>query len=277
MLNGITTTWLGFQATATDPNGNQMTASSGPGCASSAQGPEQDYSAFAITDTMGRQIPAVTFPWVIPGPNGGTQTYQSTNGGITLPDGTSYSFQYTSLPLPLTYKQTQATTMSVLSEVTLPSGGSISYGYALGAHYSFSGIYGFAPVTSRTVNANDGTGPHTWMYSYAYTNGSSPLTTRVTDPLGNISVHTFSTPSFPYESQLRDEDSGGHLLKTVQTAFESIATSVGDGEYLNVNPTSVTTIWPDGEQSAVSMTYDRDHGSSFAFGVTTPWDQENQV
>jgi RHS repeat-associated protein len=265
--NGITTTWLGFQATATDSNGNQMTTPAGAGCTSSSQGPQQDYSTFAVTDTMGRKIPAVSFPWVIPGPNGGTQTYQSTNGGITLPDGTSYSFQYTSVALPQIFKGGGQAYLSVLSNVTLPSGGSISYGYALGAPGSFCNELGFAPVTSRTVNANDGTGPHTWMYSYAYTNSYSPSTTTVTDPLGNISIHTFENPCSPYETQLQEEDSGGHLLKTVQTTFEGIPSYTGSSAYVYMIPTSVTTTWPEGQQSAVSMTYDRDHGSSFTFGL----------
>ena len=36
-------------------------------------------------------------------------------------------------------------------------------------------------MTQRTVNANDGVGPHIWTYTYTF---GRPSTTTVTDPMG---------------------------------------------------------------------------------------------
>jgi hypothetical protein len=220
--SGVTTAWGGNVVTATDPNGNQMTATvaSKTGCYSSFDGPSSYISAWAITDSMGRQIPTVpgffSGQWAVPGPNGGTATYQLTASGsqesLVLPDLTAYTFNFTTIPLPLVHDQTTAQTLDVLQSITLPSGGTITYGYTpetvLGTP---SGVY-YPAIRSRTVNANDGTGPHTWTYSYAYSYNSSTnmttLITTVTDPLSNVSTHTFS-PYGPYETQVLDKDSAG--------------------------------------------------------------------
>jgi RHS repeat-associated protein len=163
-------------------------------------------------------------------------------------------------------RQTTAQTFTVLSKVTFPSGGSVSYGYPANLVQSPCGVNEYLPVISRSVDANDGTGPHTWTYSY---NASTGVTT-VTDPLGNQSLHTFTSYCYPYESQTQQKDSHGNVLKTINTVFSSIAdTSATWVGPLDVYPTSVTTIWPNGQQSRVSMIYDRDNGVTFRFGTTT--------
>jgi YD repeat-containing protein len=243
--------------TLTDTNGNQLTFNMCCG-------------QLGFTDTMGRQIPTPPSPpgnWIVPGPNGASATYQISTGGITLPDLTAYSFQYTTFTLPLLTGQTTPQTFNVLSKVTFPSGGSISYGYptSLIASPCNNGQNFHAPVISRSVDANDGTGPHTWTYTY-----TSITVTTVRDPLGNQSTHTF-TPStcYPYESQNKQMDSHGNVLQTVNIQYSSIsdenASYVGP---LDVLPMSVTTVWPNGQQTTVSRTYDKDHGSTFRFGLT---------
>ena len=278
--DGVSTTYsTNGTATVTDPNGNQM-SSAYASCATTLNPsvPITYLATSSVTDTMGRQIPATdTGSWTVPGPSNGTVTYQWTSGtnniiSFVLPDETSYTFKFTSLPLPLLHKQTTPQNLSVLSAVTLPSGGTISYSYSSGVMGSPCAGTSFAPVTARTVNANDGTGPHTWTYSYSYitnpVNYPSPVTTTVTDPLGDVSIHTFPNACFPYESQLVEKDSGGNILKTVQTTYESLNfTQNGYPMSLNIKPTSVTTAWPNGQQSKVSTTYDQDNGSSYISGV----------
>jgi RHS repeat-associated protein len=258
--DGITTTYVPSSNTivATDPNGNQMTAFTAG-------------SFVGIEDTMGRKIPSypTANTWTVPG-YGGTVNFtfsgSANNQVITLPNLTSYTFEFTNMTLPLLYRQTTAQTYPVLTKVILPTGGSISYTYgptptqspcATQTNYYF-------PVLSRSVDANDGNGPRTWTYSY---NLSTGITT-VTDPLGDIAVHTFGLGACiaPYETALQESDNGGHLLRTINTTYSDI--NGGDRYQLfNVLPTSVTTIWPNGQQQKMSYTYDRDNGHSFMFGL----------
>jgi len=251
--------------TATDPNGNQISISSN-----------------GVTDTLGRVIPLppnpnsfVTNPasstWTVPGPNGasaaytiGTNTVQITS--ITLPDQTNFTFQYQTLSLPLLEGQTQASTLSALSKVILPSGGSISYTYSVGGAGCAESGLAHPIVTSRAVDANDGKAPQTWQYNIS--------TGTVTDPLGNKTVHTFGGgPCFPYETQTQQFDNGENLIKTVVNAYSYVTwpsaneTPSTTAAPYDVLPTSRTTTWPSGQQSKVSYTYDRDNGASFSFGV----------
>ncbi|MFZ0634436.1 MAG: RHS repeat-associated core domain-containing protein [Candidatus Acidiferrales bacterium] len=256
--DGITTSSSGGITTATDSNGNQMTL-----------------SATTITDTMGRKIPtsATSGTWSVPGIagiDGGKANFvfsgTSTDQVITLPNLTSYSFQFTTRTLPLLYRQTTAQTYPVLTKVTLPTGGSISYTYASTPTQSpcATETNYYFPVLSRSVDANDGTGPKTWTYSY---NLSTGITT-VTDPLGDKSVHTFGlNPCLaPYETQVEESNNSGSPLKTVNTTYSYIS-NADIYEYFDVVPISVTTIWPNGQQQQMSYTYDSSNGFSFTFGL----------
>ncbi len=259
--DGITTTSVPNTniSTAADPNGNEMTYS--------AAG-----SFVGITDTMGRKIPtsATSGTWSVPGINGGLANFTfsgpTNDQVITLPNLTSYTFQFTNITLPLLFRQTTAQTYPALTKVTLPAGGSITYTYALTPTQSpcATGSNFYFPVLSRSVDANDGTGPKTWTYSYNLSTG----VTTVTDPLGNKSVHTFGlNPCLaPYETEVQESDSTGHLLKTVNTTYSYIS-NADTYEYFNVLPKTVTTIWPNGQQQQLSSTYDSGNGFSFTFGV----------
>lgn len=157
-----------------------------------------------------------------------------------------------------------------LLSVTLPTGGTISYTFASG---TFCGtrpalIPKSRVVTSRAINANDGTGPHTTTY-----NGSV-----VTDPMGNDAVHTITGlgGSCSYYDTEVDYYQGSHtsgtLLKKVLTTYQYQQNPfdvIGDGSTSTataVFPTQITTVWANGQQSQVQMTYDANLAAYAPFG-----------
>ncbi|MBZ5507365.1 MAG: hypothetical protein LAO78_18045 [Acidobacteriia bacterium] len=146
----------------------------------------------ATTDTLGRtipngyydangtlQTPAVTYVSIsanthlclVPTPPSqcgeDTTLLGNAPSQITLPNGLSYSFQYSG---------------SDVTSLTLPTGAVISYTYT-----TFTGDYSGSRVASRTVTAN-GQSAH-WTYTYAE---PSPdvFTTTVLDPYNNQTVYT---------------------------------------------------------------------------------------
>lgn len=272
-----------------DSNGNVISVTSGcpPGAPCSS-------FPLTLTDTLGRQIPepptslyssnastslcpsgvlppVTAVYWTPPGYNGGSLQYlfcfvsvpinlppEGSAGGvslppvnvvqsITLPNGQSWQFAYQDTDGG-TFAG-QPTSFGSLTQITLPTGGTISYAYATGSGATCD-LYS-RWVTSRTVNANDGTGPHTWTYSY----GS---TTVVTDPLGNDTVHTVWGPCTSYDTSTQyyqGHQSGGTLLKTVATAYQSFS---GPNSLLPTIeiPTQVTTTWPNNQVTQTAKAYD---------------------
>jgi RHS repeat-associated protein len=100
---------------------------------------------------------------------------------VVLPDGTSYGFTYDSY--------------LSLQSVTLPSGGSISYTWqneVLNRFIPPSGAPVSRALASRTVNANDGTGPHTWNYQWVYSTSAKQWSHIITDPTKNDTIHIIS-------------------------------------------------------------------------------------
>ncbi len=176
---------------------------------------------------------------------------------VVFPDQTYWAFQYDAADP----NNTASYGFGDLLKVSLPIGGSLSYTWG-GGGYCGSGYS--RTVLTRTVDANDGAGPHTWTY-----NGGV-----VTDPLGNDTVHTIThlggTCSL-YETQTQyyqGSHTGGTLLKTVNTDYQytvnpydgaviasngvqSLATSV-----TNVFPIRVTTTLSNGLVSKVETDYD---------------------
>jgi hypothetical protein len=79
---------------------------------------------------------------------------------IVLPNGPSWNFAYNDPGNGSTYGGAPIN-YGTLTEITLPTGGTISYTYA-----TETGVVGCQNsgrwVATRTVNANDGTGAHTW-------------------------------------------------------------------------------------------------------------------
>jgi RHS repeat-associated protein len=171
---------------------------------------------------------------------------------IVLPNGQSWQFQYND---PTSENCSgYAVNYATLSQITLPTGGTISYTYLYGGSFHSPSCQNYGRwVSTRTVNANDGTGPHSWTYTYN-------SNTVVTDPLNNDVVHTFGAGigCALYETQTQyyqGSHSSGTLLKTVNTTYSSSG-SPNTNTPINVVPTSVTVGWPNGQTSQVTRAYD---------------------
>jgi RHS repeat-associated protein len=247
------------------------------------------------TDTTTCPVPpqvalpvAFAVMWIVPGPNGGSSNYkfcyasltinrppvnssapyQGTSNqnilqSIVLPDGHTWNFQYNDPGDGSTYGGVPVN-YGTLTQITLPTGGTISYTYVTTSSGDGSVCQNFGRfVATRTLNANDGTGSHTWNYGYnTVNNGNNTLTvtTTVTDPLGNYVVHTFNSlyagdfcPA--YEGQTQYFQGGGTLQKTVNTAYSFNAGDNKNGP-INVVPTQISTSWPNGKTATVIRGYD---------------------
>ncbi len=183
---------------------------------------------------------------------------------VVLPDNTYWAFQYDAADP----NNTSSVAFGDLLKVTFPTGGSITYTWALSNMGCSSGFD--RAVQTRTVDANDGSGPHTWKYNSGV----------VTDPLGNDTVHVITalgnnltggaSCSF-YETQTRyyqGSQNGGTLLKTVNTDYQYTfnpydPSVIGSGgaqsaatTVINVFPIRVTTTLPNGLVSKVETDYD---------------------
>jgi RHS repeat-associated protein len=231
----------------------------------------------------GTQATSKAALWTLPGPNGATAQYkicfasfpvsfqiidpgcqslgicQTTTGtnsqiqSIVLPNGTAWTFEF-----DLT---------GALAKIGFPTGGSTSYASTFNNRCTGVGQphlnmipYGRS-ATSRSVDANDGSGSHTWTYS------SNSTATTVTDPLGNDSVHqmtALASCTNVYETevdQYQGSHSGGTLLKKTITAYSHVPDPYYDVAPplppMNVVPVSVTTTdLLSGKVNQIVKTYD---------------------
>jgi RHS repeat-associated protein len=132
-------------------------------------------------------------------------------------------------------------------------------------------------VQTRTVDANDGTGPHIWTYSSIGVD-STTTETIVSDPMGNDTVHVISELGAAmlgglscslYETQTQyyqGSHTGGTPLKTVQTDYQFTANpwdrglmnmnSPDSASVTNVFPIRATTTLPNGLVSKVETDFD---------------------
>jgi RHS repeat-associated protein len=270
-------------SSVTDTNGNQIAVS----------------SSGVVTDTLGRNVPVATTTtdllncpsgtssattWNVPGLSGGTRTfkfctsmvsiYTSFGGGsdypptntplliaVVLPDLTLWTFAYDH--------------WGNVTRLGLPTGGSISY------EYGISPLGSSMVTTSRTVDANDGTGTHKWTYNYTATsapNASLKVVITSPSPDFNDTVHT-STPvagmyGSYYDTQVQyyqGSQSSGTLLKTATTQYSGIQSPLDsfNGTAANVVPIQVTTTTADGHTSKVISSWDTGNTETFA-GTTVP-------
>ena len=190
------------------------------------------------------------------------QTTASMRQSLVLFNGSSWT---TSLAWTFEYNSrapgdSSSVNYGDLTKITLPTGGTISYTWTNIPTCDPNDPVPFTRgVATRTVNANDGSGPHTWTYN----NGI------VTDPTGNDTVHGFTGLNFScslYETQtqyFQGSHSSGALLKTVNTDYRWMANpfdSLDDTEttptVTNVFPIRVTTTWPSGKITKVEKDYD---------------------
>jgi len=281
-------------------NGNGIPSSSGSVMEQDTNGNYFTGSLSSYTDTLGRTITTTSFP----GPNGNPTQVQTTYGNVTIK--TNFQASATDMysitdPIAETSSHTVSVVQSIavydgfswatsptwtfqyndrdpgdpstinygnITQITLPTGGTVSYTYR---KFTMCGLTPLTPVSrgvsSRTVDANDGTGPHTTILG--------PLTT---DPLGNDTVHSFTglggSCSF-YETQTKyyqGSQTAGHLLKTVQTAYTyknnptNYSTTDGATTVVSVLPTTITTTLDNGMVSKVVNVWDHTTGTAYSYG-----------
>jgi RHS repeat-associated protein len=269
------------------PVGQVNTSNYIPTSVVDANGNEINYSQTAgWTDTMGRTIPlpvsvstsicpqtplvpASAYTWNLPGVSGGgtySLTFCYVNVAVTeefdnqimhvslpelqtvlLPNGTSWTFHYTT------------DGNGDLSQITFPTGGTLSYTWArvgspvCSPHYYDNG----RAILTRTLNPNDGVSPSgTW--NYGYINNVTPF---VTDSASNDTVHTFTSlvtnacPYYETETQYyQGSHTSGTLLKTVNTKYQALSSSTyltGMGQ-----PSQTESLWANNQENETAYTYD---------------------
>ena len=294
-----------YPASIEDPNGNLMTLSSSgwtdtlgrfiPATSTNSNGGRIDQLSVGVSTTNVTSCPSGATSarnWILPGPAGGQQTIKLCYANITvfsnfdkpgiqdagatalvmtavlLPNGTEWRFQYDG--------------RGALVQITLPTGGTIVYTWV---YQGFcGGQQAVVPTLStRTTNANDGTGAHTWHYSW--TPNQTGNVGISTDPLGNDVVHTNTAEggicSFYETTQQRYQGShtSGTILKTIATQYKSggasplpPSTDVG----FDVVPVQITTTLQNGYTSQVTKTYDATGNTfydagNFAFPSSTKY------
>lgn len=181
---------------------------------------------------------------------------------IDLPDGTKYQFSYDS--------GTAAGHYGTLISMTLPTGGSISYGYSV-----FSDAYGNKGnwLTSRVTSGTGVTGG-TWTYTPVVNSTCSTSTSvncqqknTVHAPSGDETVYTFNLNGGPWNSLINTytgSASSGTLLATVTNAWDytvgcpTYALCGDPGAYWVLQTTKTTTLpIPGGNiNSATTYTWD---------------------
>jgi YD repeat-containing protein len=278
-----------------DANGNKMTSSGSS-------------TTSTMTDTLGRAwtttynssdvsgcptggpvAPTSSTIWTIPGPanvsngvrkfkfcyspyvigthfnNGGVEYTANVNSmtGVVLPNLTTWRFDYDN------------NSYGDLIAVHTPTGGSISYTWTFSGGACSGSEVGIGTRTVATRTVSDGINSHTWTYTW--TNGSLPTYTA-TDPLGNDTV--YASPSCSgLVTQIQYYAGTGTsrtLLKTVAKAYRSLPdpypTDLAQRQVPNpALLASTTTMWPNGQQSQVQLTYD----SGFTFTNTNPGNHAN--
>lgn len=131
---------------------------------------------------------------------------------IDLPDGTKYTFSYEQTP------GYSGDVTGRLSQLTLPTGGYITYSYSGGSN-GINCSDGSTPTLTRTINDNN-SNSSTW--TYVHSENGSAWTTGITapaDPQGN-QAYTVIQSQVGFETE-RDiyTKQGGTLLETIYTCY----------------------------------------------------------
>lgn len=231
------------------------------------------YTDLTYTDSNGHsqtfQIQYATFNFQTSLCGSGYTCYEDSGTSVEpvkliLPDSTSYAFSY------------QNDSMLQLTQMTLPTGGSVSYTTAgYGAPQPNTGrnptyIYREG-VGARTVDT--GTGNYEWTYSGG----------TVTDPLGNQQVHTFQyitvnnvSSASPVETSVsyyQGSASTGKLLRTVSKTWtgETVYSDPNAPSFLgNLRVTSETTTLDNNQESQVQTDYETFTWNGFTFTRLNP-------
>ena len=191
---------------------------------------------------------------------------------IVLPNGTAWTFQYNDRDPG----DSASINYGDLTQITFPTGGTITY------TWESVGLERW--VASRTTNSNDGTGPHSWNYTWGPAFGSSSTVTAPPDSNGvrNDTVHSFSAfgsstilgsgagPAYETEIQhYAGSASSNNILLTETNSYQSISIPVGipinpNAQWVTcVQPVQSQAIWPNGQIKEVDTAYD---------GFTIQWE-----
>jgi RHS repeat-associated protein len=267
-------------ASVTDANGNQITISSAgwtdtlgrliPGSGSSTVAVTPGVATSDLSSCPSGTVSATLFS--VPGPNNTSRNFKFCYANVTLQTsfGQSGVTEYGPTTGPLltavvrpdyTMWTLQYDSYGDVTRLVFPTGGSISYVYAnrgVGCATDFTQTSRW--VTSRTVDAADGTGGHTSTYTYA----PNFLTTTVTDPNGNDVVHTetdMGQCQF-YETQTQSYQgsaSSGSLLKTTNTQYSGGLSSFdvnGSPFGVNIVAAQSSVTLPGGQTRKVVNSFD---------------------
>lgn len=253
------------------------------------------------SDTSGCSGPlpiSSVYLWQPPGVNGGTETFKVCYAtvSISIPTIDDISGVTTTVQLPqsivLPNQQTwtfeyqssapgdpSGTNFGDISQITLPNGGTISYTYARNSAWTCYGPV--LCIASRSVNAADGQGAHTWNYTWGSTlSSSNTYTNTVTDPLGNDTAHSFPPagsitapePAGLYEVKAvyyQGSTAQNNVLKTVNTTY----IYQGSGAF----PQTVTVTLNNGQTSEKALSYatvSTSDGSTYVNKITDQKDYD---
>ncbi len=168
-----------------------------------------------------------------------TQVYLVSS--ITMPDGSSYQIQYENVPSPPS-GCTGAVTGRI-AQITLPTGGTISYTYN-GVN---NGIFADGTTSGFTRTEQSAAGNYTSAVTYSRTQGS-PGTTTISNALGTTNLtlepdaNSKSTGYF-YETQRVVKDTSGSVLETVDTCYNGNVTESACNSTAVSSPITQTTQW----------------------------------
>jgi RHS repeat-associated protein len=206
----------------------------------------------SMVDTNGNQVNStgdtlkrlVTFTspgtWTFKDSNGTAQSYvSSSQNSITLAPsfptttcGSSGISQYggpwfqnrtLSLPSGLQFRFTYDPNFGEITRVDFPTGGYVRYDYVTLPQFDRAppGVTACLYIDSRRLAhrylSPDDIAAHEQTWSYTYAAGYQ---TTVTDPLGFVTVHTFTSDGI-HETQTQFYDQSNHLLRTVGNTWAS--------------------------------------------------------
>jgi YD repeat-containing protein len=194
-----------------------------------------------------------------------TQTYECTNyssgwvlpAKLTLPSGTFYQFTWVN------------NDMGELQQITLPTGGSISYGYN---QYCSTPPPNTSPTTDTltcragAIQRTVAVGGTSMVWNYPGYHSGSAGSFVETDPNGNDIVHTLSyitvgSISSPNTVETKTayysgSSSTGTLLRTIATDYTGISSPDGTANLTYLRPIRVTTTLDNGLVTKTETDYD---------------------
>jgi RHS repeat-associated protein len=276
---------LGNPQVATDPNGNLisgwtdnlnrtlLTTTTGPSTnytsplGKTGSGPS--YTLWTTTDANGaQQNYRVDYTFIdVQGPscppNTAVTTCSTVSGGslvpakLTLPSGAYYQFSWLN------------NDMGELQQITLPTGGAISYSYnyyCSAPPPNTSGTTSSSTCRAGVIQRSVSVGANTYTWNYPGVHSGSGGTFTETDPNGNDTLHTlsyFSNSSCASPNTVETKvayysgsSSTGTLLKTIATDYTGNVSPDGTSNCTNLRPIRVTTTLDNGLVSKVETDYD---------------------